>query len=246
MASRFKKMIKAFGFADGIKLYLQVKFKPNGWLSSSRYNTKFYLRPNTTDYYTFDQVFLRDQYNISLPFVPSTIIDAGANIGLASVYFAHRFPKANIVAIEPSKSNFLVVQKNIINYSQIKALCMGLWNKDTHLEIIDTDLNENAFMVKETFADNKNAIEAISINTILKLNNWHTIDILKIDIEGSEKEVFEQGYELWLPKTKAIIVEIHDNMRKGASKAIFTAISEYNFSTTISDENLVFINEDLV
>ena len=153
MASRFKKMIKAFGFADGIKLYLQVKFKPNGWLSSSRYNTKFYLRPNTTDYYTFDQVFLRDQYNISLPFVPSTIIDAGANIGLASVYFAHRFPKANIVAIEPSKSNFLVVQKNIINYSQIKALCMGLWNKDTHLEIIDTDLNENAFMVKETFAN---------------------------------------------------------------------------------------------
>ena len=239
-------MIKAFGLVDGIKLYIQVKIKPSGWLSSTRYNTKFFLRPHTTDYYTFDQVFLRDQYNIKLPFMPTTIIDAGANIGLAAVYFAHRFINANIVAIEPSSANFLVIQKNIANYPKIKAYCMGLWNKDAYLEIIDSSLNENAFMVQETTANNINALQAISISTIFKNNNWQTIDILKLDIEGSEKEVFEIGYESWLPKTKSIIVELHDNMRMGASKSVFAAISKYNFSTTISDENLVFINNDLI
>jgi FkbM family methyltransferase len=246
MASRLKKMIKAFGLADGIKLYSQVKIKPSGWLKSSKYNTSFYLRPKTTDYYTFDQVFLRDQYNIDLPFVPKTIIDAGANIGLASVYFAHKFPNAKIVAIEPSSANYSIVQKNIANYPQVTAFCMGLWSKDTYLEIIDTSLNENAFMVQETTAANPKALQAISINSIINSNNWQTIDILKMDIEGSEKEVFEFNYETWLPKTKAIIVEMHDNMRKGASKAIFSAISKYNFSTSISDENLVFINQDLI
>lgn len=246
MASRIKKMIKAFGVIDGLKLYIQVKIKPSGWLSSTRYNTKFFLRPNTTDYYTFDQVFLRDQYNIKLPFVPKTIIDAGANIGLAAVYFAHKFSNASIIAIEPSSANFNVIEKNIANYSQIKAHCMGLWNKDAYLEIIDTSLNENAFMVQETIADNPNALKAISIKSILVSNNWQTIDILKLDIEGSEKEVFDVDYESWLPKTKALIIELHDNMRLGASKSVFAAISKYNFSTTISDENLVFINNELV
>lgn len=246
MASRLKKMVRAFGLIDGIKLYAQVKIKPSGWLKSSRYKTAFYLRPSTTDYYTFDQVFLRDQYNFKLPFVPTTIIDAGANIGLAAVYFAHKFPQASIVAIEPSSSNYDVVKKNVANFPLVKPICSGLWNKDAYLEIIDTSLNENAFMVQETTADNPNALKAICIDTILRDNKWQRIDILKMDIEGSEKEVFEFGYENWLPKTKVLIVEVHDNMRKGASKALFAAISKYDFEMFISDENLVFINQNTV
>ena len=60
------------------------------------------------------------------------------------------------------------------------------------------------------------------------------------------KEVFEKDTDYWLPKTKAIFVETHDRMRKGSSKAVFNAISQYNFSFSTSDENLVFINEDLL
>ncbi|MEN9599974.1 MAG: hypothetical protein RL596_2295, partial [Bacteroidota bacterium] len=43
MASRFKKMVKAFGFSDAIKLYLQVKIKPHGKLVASNYKAPFYL-----------------------------------------------------------------------------------------------------------------------------------------------------------------------------------------------------------
>lgn len=242
MASRFKKMVKAFGFSDAIKLYLQVKIKPHGKLVASNYKAPFYLRPNTSDYYTFDQVFLRDQYNIQLPFTPSTIIDAGANIGLSAVYFSQRYPQASIVAIEPSKDNFEQVQKNIAAYPQVKAICSGVWNKDVHLAIINTDGVNNAFMVAETTADNPEAVPAVSIETIMKQAGWETIDILKIDIEGSEKEVFETNYDYWLPRTKAIIIELHDHMKQGTSKSLFAAISKYDFSFDMRDENLIFIN----
>jgi hypothetical protein len=79
----------------------------------------------------------------------------------------------------------------------------------------------------------------------MRSEGWDTIDILKLDIEGSEKEVFEAGFEYWLPRTKAIIIELHDHMRAGASKALFNAIGKYDFSFNMQHENLIFINRQL-
>lgn len=246
MSSRFKKMTKAFGFIDAIKLYIRVKLKPYGVLSASRYKGPFYLRPQTTDYFTFDQVFLRNQYNINFPFEVQYVIDAGANIGLASVYFSQKYSNCSIVAVEPSKENFEILSKNIASYPNVKPMLKGLWNKDVHLIIVDHGAIKNSFMVQETSPNDPNSISAICINTIMREQGWNHIDLLKIDIEGSEKEVFESNYEHWLPLTKAIVIELHDQMKKGCSKAVFAATSKYNFSFSISDENLVFINEDLV
>ncbi len=239
-------MVKAFGLIDAIKLYIKVKIKPSGVLNTSKYKGPFYLRPHTTDYFTFDQVFLRNQYDIHFPFEIKNIIDAGANIGLASVYFSQRFVNSSIVAIEPSKENFAILYKNIASYPNVKPLLKGLWNKDVHLTIIDSGAIENSFMVQETVPDHPNSISAISIATIMQEQEWEHIDLLKIDIEGAEKEVFESNYEYWLPLTKSIVIELHDQMKKGCSKSVFAAISKYNFSFSISDENLVFINDDLI
>lgn len=101
-------------------------------------------------------------------------------------------------------------------------------------------------MVTESSFDKLGAIPAISIETIMKQENWDILDLLKIDIEGSEKEVFASNYEYWLPKTRVIYLEMHDQMKQGTSKSVFSTISKYNFSFSICDENLVFINQDLL
>jgi FkbM family methyltransferase len=246
MASRFKPLIKAFGASDGIKFYFQFKGNSYGSFFSNQYGASFHLRKNFSDQYTFNQVFIDDQYKIEFPFIPKTIIDGGANIGLSSAYFAHRYPEASIVAVEPSANNFEVLQKNIAAFPKVKGLNKGIWNKEVHLHIINEGENDNAFMVEETSAETKEAIPAISIERIMKLEGWETIDILKLDIEGSEKEVFELNYEYWLPRTRAIIIELHDHMRPGASKALFKAISQYNFSFTMQHENLIFVNKALL
>jgi tRNA G46 methylase TrmB len=66
----------------------------------------FYLRVPSSDVETFEQIFIRQDYNFDVKKSPKTIVDAGANIGLASLYFASKFPNSNIVAIEPEESNF--------------------------------------------------------------------------------------------------------------------------------------------
>jgi hypothetical protein len=110
-----------------------------------------------------------------------------------------------------------------------------VWNRDTYLKIENTSEEKWAFIVKET-ADPAGAIPAVSIGSLLRQFNRSEIDILKIDIETSELEVFASNYEEWLPHTRAIMIELHDHWRKGCSKSFFKAINQYDFSLEIANK----------
>lgn len=239
-----KKIKQNFGWADLIGMAPSILSKKMGALYSKKYSRTFHLRPHTKDFDTFRQVFFLQQYNIPIDFKPHIIIDGGANIGLAALYFNWRFPDAKILTYEVEPSNFKQLTLNTAPYPNIINHNCAIWNKDTTIEIMDHGQGEDSFMVKEAEAYTAKQINAISIDSIIKTNGLHEIDILKLDIEGAEKEVFEYGFENWLPKTKLIIVEVHDNMKKGCSKALFKTISNYNFSLSLKDENLVFLNND--
>ena len=90
--------------------------------------------------------------------------------------------------------------------------------------------------------DTANSVPAISIHDLLKQFSIETIDILKLDVETAEKNIFEHSYEMWLPKTRYIFIETHDFIDKGCSKAVMNAICKYDFSLECMGENLIFIN----
>lgn len=60
-----------------------------------------YLRPKSSDLLTFHQIFTFKEYDINLGFVPRFIIDAGANIGLASVFLLINFQKQKLLQLNP-------------------------------------------------------------------------------------------------------------------------------------------------
>jgi cephalosporin hydroxylase len=69
------------------------------------------LRLGTTDVAAYEHVFIHDEYGFLLAREPSVIVDAGANVGMSAVYFANRFPSAEVIAIEPEPSNLFNPQK---------------------------------------------------------------------------------------------------------------------------------------
>ena len=109
----------------------------------------------------------------------------------------------------------------------------GNWGFITEIEDIDSSQK-----VVDT-------VKTITIDEIIKENNLEYVDLLKIDIEGGEKELFESNYENWLPKTRCIVIELHDGLKMGCSKNFFKAISKYNFSYHNRGGHLLFINRDL-
>jgi FkbM family methyltransferase len=211
---------------------------------------KIHIRKNTSDINVFAEIFLFKDYNYDLPITPRTIIDAGANVGYASLWFRNKFPNASLIAIEPEKSNFELLSLNTQNIENILLLKKGLWFKSTTLEIINKEGSKYGFITKEV-PNAKNGIKTCTVSDLLQIfketQGIREIDILKIDIEGAEKEVFSNGVENWLNKTKIIIIELHEQSKPGCTNVVLTAIKQYGFELLIEKgENLVYINKALI
>lgn len=243
--SLLPRYIINLGIFSGIKTFIRVEAISNERIYLRDYRFPFYLRPGTTDRNVFREVFLFREYNFNIDEAPAIIIDAGANIGLASIFFKTRFPNAAIYAIEPDSSNFKILQQNTAPYTGIKAIQSAVWSSDVYLKIKNKDENAWAFEVQESTEQESGSFPAVCIKTLMEQNVIERIDLLKLDIEGSERELFSTNYEYWLPRTKIIVIELHDWMKEGCSRSFFRAISNYRFKVSVYGGMLLLSNLDL-
>jgi len=196
------------------------------------------VRPNTTDQDVYDEIFIEKKYDIEVE-NPKVIVDAGAHIGLASVFFSYKYPEAKIIAIEPELNNFMVLEKNVQNYKNIIKLNAGLWSKKTFLSIMAKDVSTWSFrVIEEPF---RKEIPAIGITNIIYDYSVAKIDILKMDIEGSEVAVFSNSTE-WISFVKTLIIELHDRYLPGCSEALFNAFKDYEYLQHKKAECLILTN----
>ena len=64
--------------------------------------------------------------------------------------------------------------------------------------------------------------------SILREFNISTVDILKVDIEGAEAQVFGPGCEEWLGRVRSLVVEVHDRMYPGCSAVVEGALKDFS------------------
>jgi len=230
---------------DSIPLNIPIQKEDIIKIEISNIKTPLELRSYTSDIFTFWQIFINKEYDMPFKTAPNLIIDGGANVGYSAVFFANKFPQAKIIAIEPERTNFEILRENTINYQNIELLNSGIWNKNTYLKIQDIGVRKDAFMVEEVNLEEQRSFKAVTIGEILRKSGYDAIDILKLDIEGAEKEVFSDNYEEWLNKVNILIIELHDRMKEGCSKAFFSAIKKYNFNITFKGENIILIKPNI-
>lgn len=168
------------------------------------------------------------------------IVDAGANIGLFSRLMLGRYPKAKIFAIEPEFHNFQILCDNIEKYA-VEINRKGIWSHDCKLEVVPGDIGAWGFMVRERNQEEGDLIDAISIDSLIQNNNLDRIDLLKIDIEGSEYEIFNSDNLDWLELCNAIVVETHEHLVKGSDNLVNKILAERGFDKFVYEENQLFI-----
>lgn len=197
------------------------------------------FRGSTTDVKCFEKVFLANEYQSPFDLKPSLIIDAGANIGMASLYFASRYPKATIVAIEPEAANFRMLQRNCQGLSNIILIHGALWPESTNLRINDPDSEAWTFSVSE--AKNGTAtdtVSAVTIADIMRHTGSTRIDLLKLDIEGAEVDLFSRGNLNWIDQVDCMVIELHDRLRPGCAQAFYSQLVPRNFTQEVRGENI--------
>lgn len=183
------------------------------------------LRLHTSDTEAFDGVIRKREYEVALANTPDVIVDAGANIGLAAIWFASRFPNARIFALEPEPSNYELLCRNAAPYPGIVPIQAALWSESGTIGLTDPGTGHWGFR-SVAGATGNIGVAAVSITDLLARYGVDQIDLLKIDIEGAELEVFSTS-ESWIGRAGVIAAELHDRLAPGASHAFEAATADY-------------------
>jgi hypothetical protein len=130
-----------------------------------------------------------------------------------------------------------------MSYPNISIIRAGIWYKATALVIENPEAEKWLLRVREAEGGD-GAVDAVTIAEILEQSGADCIDILKLDIEGAEREVFSHNSN-WLEKVNLLIIELHDHYKPGCSESVYSAISRYDFKKFQRGENVFLVNNRL-
>jgi FkbM family methyltransferase len=192
------------------------------------------VRLGTSDIEVFVQVYRWREYEQDFAVAPRVIVDAGAYTGLSTAFFASRYPGATIVAIEPDDGNFAMLVRNTARFPNVRLVQAALWWQSGTVSLEDP--GDGAWGIRlagVASADNAAAaavrgkrVRAVTVPEIMREHDLRGIDLLKVDIEGSEMEVFSHAVP-WIGSVNAISIELHDRFRPGCSGAFFKAVEDF-------------------
>jgi len=231
IARNYLPLIGVRGFASGVSSMLR-KAPAEFCVSRPDVGHPIWLRATSSDLVTYRHIFALQEYGFPVTKAPRVIVDAGANIGLASLYFANRFPDARVIAVEPAAGNVPLLKKNAAPYPHIQVVDAALWKENTELDLVDPGMGFWAFRTVEHDArpsggrGAKHSVNAMTVNALLDTCGVDFIDVFKIDIEGAEVELFEHAAS-WLDRVGVIVIELHDRMRPGCSRTVFRATAGF-------------------
>ncbi|MGH8740546.1 MAG: FkbM family methyltransferase, partial [Burkholderiales bacterium] len=133
------------------------------------------------------------------------IVDCGANIGLSAAYFSEQYPRARILAIEPEGANVAQARRNC-PHANVELIEAAVSAEPGRGALVDPGLGSWGFRVQ---SDAAGAIRFVSIPELLARHPQAEPFIVKIDIEGHEKELFARNAE-WADRFYVLIIELHD------------------------------------
>lgn len=150
------------------------------------------------------------------------IIDCGSNIGLTVIYYKRLYPHAKIIAFEPDPFIFKILQKNIDdrNLSDVKLINAAVSDHDGNQKYYKNSSNKSSWgnsLKKNSWYNEVNS--SYLIVRTFKLSKYirNRVDLLKMDIEGSETEVLAE-IESKLSMVNNLDIEFHGSRKNLSNK----------------------------
>jgi FkbM family methyltransferase len=186
------------------------------------------LRMRASDIFTLAEILHEGQYDVQSRLPPSpVIIDAGANIGVTATWFLGRCPGARLHCFEPSSANFAYLLANVGTApgARVTRAALGAESGMATLR-----LAEHGAMHSTSGGDTAlgtESVPCIALADYLATAAVPTVDLLKLDVEGSELEVL-RGLRDRLADVRVIIGEVHESLVDPG--AFYGYLADHGFS----------------
>ncbi len=184
--------------------------------------------------FLFDEIFYKGIYYFKTDNKRPIIFDCGANIGIATIYFKWLYPDSEIYAFEPDKETFKILEQNVEHINGVYIFNKALSDIEGD---IDFYINCPGSLVMSTKKDrklkNKVTVSSIRLSSLITKQ----VDFIKMDIEGSEKEVIQDLDENnKLKKINKLAIEYHHRFGKEKSSLseILKIFEKNNFEYQIN------------
>lgn len=164
------------------------------------------------------------------------ILDAGANIGAAALWFKSCWPKAAIVSVEPDPANAALLRQNVAGVATVLEAALG--GEPGHVATVHSG---RSWGVQTERADA--GIPIVTVDQAFASVPDGKPFIAKIDIEGFEKDLFA-GDCSWLDRVPIVMMEPHDRIWPGTSRSFQAAFGARDFDMLINGENLIYFRRD--
>ena len=207
----FEQVVKSLGFS--ISTYHDMyKLEKN--------RRTFFLRKGGSDGAAFIEIFRDGEYNPLIEFIRNnrievhTLVDAGANIGLASILFAEHLPVRRTLCIEPFGPNCQMLEKNLQGKCDFTVIEAALWHRDDEVLALHRHFRDGQDWSLSTGPAGSKAdlqpVKSITLHQLMQQHQLPAIDLLKVDIEGAEQVVFAPGSKTgFLKQVKLVAIELH-------------------------------------
>jgi FkbM family methyltransferase len=212
-----------------------------------------WLREGTSDFEIMEQIFLRREYDfaewpahhamveqayaelLDAGKVP-VIIDCGANIGLASIWFALRYPRAAVCAVEPEPGNFAMLRRNVAACANVTPIQAGISDRVTRVALRNPADEPWACQTEE---DAQGGVETVTIADLLAETPNAAPLIVKVDIEGYETSLFRSN-TAWAKETPLVVFEMHDWLFawRGTGDAMLRCLTRQPRDYLVRGENI--------
>jgi FkbM family methyltransferase len=250
----FVRDCRVFGLWSALKGQL-ARFG-NGTLRLSVRNVgDVTVRRGDSDYDNLRQIFVFQEYNIwgqvqasiisryqeilRLGATP-LIIDAGANVGFAALWFAKFYPQATIVCVEPDAENLEALQTNIAGLKNISARNAAIGANPGFVDVNNAGLSWSC----QTTRSESGTVPILTIDEIIAHVPKAVPFIVKVDIEGFEEDLFSANLS-WLDETCTVFIEPHDWMKPDgrSSRTFQQAFGQRSFGMFIRGEHIIYVND---
>jgi FkbM family methyltransferase len=227
---KVRKQRKHLRFSDFTSCLYDAALNRSRTIQIEIGSQKLFVRTNSPDVEVATTILAGKEYvGIDLT-NPRIIIDAGANIGASTIYFARRFPSAYVIAIEPELENFRLLERNLCGYPNVKLINAALWGSKETRSIVSRATGSVGFTIVETEANRVQTGQEIKCITMTDLMGDlpnDCVDLLKMDIEGAEKNVLENS-QAWIDRVRVLTAELHDRIVFGCTRAFYLATKDYS------------------